>query len=720
MNGSLFSESWFKVARLRAGLHGSVEMQKQIYRGETWYVVRSTFNDGHFRVSPETYDFIATLTPECTVEEHWNRFLERYGNLAPTQDEVISILGELYLNNLLYFRNLPDVSHVFERKSENKRKKLITTAFSIISIKIPLGNPDRLLSSLSSVWAVLVSPYAGILMLLVMLAGAREAVGNWSQITDATQGMLAPSNLAYMYAALVLMKLGHETAHAAVVKRFGGSVRAVGVMLLLLTPLPYVDASDSWFFQERRQRLLVSAAGMLFDLFAAALATLVWSATGDGVVHSVAFNIMILGSVSSVFFNGNPLLRYDAYYLLADVLEIPNLYERSKKQWLYYAERYLLKVSLDDSPASSARETFWLASYGGFSFAYRCFLSVVILLVVADRLFVLGMALAVITLVVAVILPGWRFIQYLNDSPRLTGVRGRAVAVALGIACLVVVLVGLLPMPRTIYAPGVIEKSGYRKIYADTEGRLDRIYPENGSFVKKGDVIASLSNNDLERDIDVTTARMIQTAVMRQKAMLEAVSDLKPIEERRLLLEKQMEQLKHRKNNLRVVADVDGVFSMPPMEWQQGRWLKRQTQLGTLVGAGGETRFSAIVSQEQAFDLFKSAHYRGVARLYGSAGIPLQLTDLKINPYQREELPSAALGWYGGGDVAVSTADKTGRTTTEAFYEVSGRLDSPQTTSGLQLLHGRSGVLRLSLPSEPLARMAERKLRQLLQKRYKL
>lgn len=719
MNGSLFSDSWFKVARLRVSLHGSVEIQKQVYRGETWYVVRSGFNDEFFRVTPETYDFIASLTTGVTVEEHWERFLDEYGNAAPTQDEVIQVLGELYAHNLLYFQNVPDSLHAFERKSEKKRRERWSTLLSLLSIKIPLGSPERLLVPLTPLFRHLFGMYAALAWLVVVAFGARAAITEWGALADATQGFLAPANLAYMYAALILMKLGHESAHAAAVKRFGGSVRMAGVMFLVLTPLPYVDASESWFFRERRQRLLVSAAGMLFDLFAAALAALVWSRSGDGIVHSVAFNVMILGSVSSVFFNGNPLLRFDAYYLLTDLIEIPNLYERARRIWHYYAERYLFGVQVGEHPAGSLREELWLGGYGAVSFAYRCVLSVTIVLMVADRILVLGIVMAVVSLVAGIVLPARRLMVYLSDSPRLTGHRGRAVAVSLGAAALITVLVALVPLPRTIRAPGVIEQSGYLKVYAATEGKLERVLHRNGDYVDRGGMIAVLSNFDLERDLDVTRARLGQTTVMKQKALADSAADLKPLAERTALFEKQLDYLAARKRELKVVAETSGVFVSPVLESYQGRWLKRQTQLGTLLGPG-EARFSAIVSQDQAFDLFRSSHMHGIAKLFGSAGHELSLSGLAVIPYQKEELPSAALGWLGGGDVAVSSSDRSGKKTTEPFYKVTGVLRPQSGDERPRLLHGRSGILRISLPSEPLIQLVYRKVRQTLQKRYKI
>ena len=104
-------------------------------------------------------------------------------------------------------------------------------------------------------------------------------------------------------------------------------------MILVLVPVPYVDASARPAFRSKWQRALVGAAGMIVEVFLAALALYVWLAVEDGLVRAMAFNVMLIAGVSTVMFNGNPLLRFDGYYMLSDLLEIPNLAQRANTYW---------------------------------------------------------------------------------------------------------------------------------------------------------------------------------------------------------------------------------------------------------------------------------------------------------------------------------------------------------------------------------------------------
>ena len=117
----------------------------------------------------------------------------------------------------------------------------------------------------------------------------------------------------------------------------------MGIMLLVLTPIPYVDASSASAFRTKWERIMVGAAGMAVELFIAALALFVWINIEPGTVRAILYNMIFIASVSSLLFNGNPLLRYDAYYILGDLLEIPNLGPRGIQYLGYLAQRLSLR-----------------------------------------------------------------------------------------------------------------------------------------------------------------------------------------------------------------------------------------------------------------------------------------------------------------------------------------------------------------------------------------
>jgi putative peptide zinc metalloprotease protein len=216
-----------------------------------------------------------------------------------------------------------------------------------------------------------------------------NVTGLWHQAS----GVLAPDNLPLLYLAFILVKVFHEFGHAFACKKFGreegtgGEVHAMGIMFLVFMPLPYIDASSAWAFRRKWHRAVVGAAGVLVELAIAAVAAIVWARTAEGTAfHAIAYNVMFIASISTVIFNGNPLLRFDGYYVLSDLVEIPNLSQRALGYLYYLVRRYVWRVRKVQSPAHTRGEGVWFVVYGVASTAFRVFISIRIVLFLGDRL----------------------------------------------------------------------------------------------------------------------------------------------------------------------------------------------------------------------------------------------------------------------------------------------------------------------------------------------
>jgi putative peptide zinc metalloprotease protein len=371
MKGNIFSDDWYKISSLKLSIAYTANIHKQYFRGREWFVIHEPFNNKFFRVTPEAYRFLMALTPKKTVEEVWEEYLDLHPLDTPTQDEIIRLLSGLHRADLLYFKNRPKNEYIFDRYTQGEKQKLKEKLLSFLYLKIPLWDPEYWLRRSKPFIEILISKYSFLVWLVVLFFGLKSFVENYSEFSNQAQGVLSSSNLVYLYLSMAVLKFFHELGHAMMVKKFGGQVHTLGVMLVVFTPLPYMDASDSWAFRDKWHRILVGGAGMLVELFFAAIAAMVWANTGDGIVHSIAFNIMIIGSISSIFFNGNPLLKFDSYYMLSDYLEIPNLQKKSRDIWYYLVEKYLFGIKEVLSPSDTIKEGLLLSIYGVLSTFYR-------------------------------------------------------------------------------------------------------------------------------------------------------------------------------------------------------------------------------------------------------------------------------------------------------------------------------------------------------------
>ncbi len=714
--GRTFSESWHRVADQRISLRSTVKARKQFFRGEKWYLLHDPFNNRFFRLRPEAYAFVVRLRPDRTVDQVWEECLQRDPDRAPGQDDVINLLAQLYFANLLYHELPPDSAKLFERYHRRKQKELKSRLFSIMFFRLPLFDPERLLKRFMPVIRLLVSPGAALIWLMTVALAAKVVIDNFGAAAAQAEGILAPGNLLILYLCLVLVKTMHEFGHAIVCKRFGGEVHTMGVMLVVFTPLPYMDATSSWSFRSRWQRALVGAAGMIFEIFTASLAVFVWAFTGPGMIHSIAYNMIFIASVSTVIFNANPLLRYDGYYILSDLIDIPNLHTRARMQLRHIVERYIFGCRDSISPAMGLSEASWLSVFGLLGGIYRVVVYTAIILFVADRFLLAGLIMALFCVISWVIAPLFRFATYLLSDPRLGRTRPRAIAVSLGCLAIVLIFLSVVPLPNRFRSPGVLEAVDYVRVANNAPGFVKTVMVPSGADVVAGTPLMELTDHELDLEIRAVNAQLQETLALQMWAVHQETAELEPIRNRLETIEKKLENLQEQRQSLVVRARDGGIWVSPHSKEMVGTWIARGSEVGVIVNQNA-FRFSAVVSQDEASRLFGGEIRDAEVRLVGQGDKRLKAYNYKFIPFQHEKLPSAALGWSGGGEVPLSVRDETGLQAAEPFFLIYASLNQQP---GVAFLHGRSGLIRFSLQPEPLLKQWIRKFRQILQKRYRL
>jgi putative peptide zinc metalloprotease protein len=711
-----FSESWYRIAGQRLALRSHVRVQRQIFRGERYYVLHDPYTNQFFRLRPEAYAFIGRLRLDQTVESVWKDCLDTHPEEAPGQEDVLQLLAQLHGANLLHSNLSPDSAKLFERFKKRRQREVKGALTNLLYARLPLFDPSAWLNRLAPLLRRIISPAGALVWLLIVGFAIKVAADHSADLLARPDVLLAPSNLPLLYLGMLLLKLFHEFGHAAMCRRFGGEVHVFGVMLAFLTPMPFVDTTSSWSFRSRWPRALVGAGGMIAELLVASAAVFVWAHTGEGTLHGLAYNMMFVASVSTLLFNANPLLRFDGYYILSDLLEIPNLQARADEQLRHAVERYLFGNKKSHGPALQTSEAFWLGFYGILSRVYRVFLFAGIILFLAERYLILGVLMALACLFSWLLKPVYQLVHYLAFDPRLARRRGRATAVVAGAAAVLIVLLGVIPAPDHFRAPGVVEAVEHTLVSAETVGRLEKILTPSGSRVQKGQPLVELSDPETLLLIEGAQAQLTESNALRQRALDQSIGELKAIVSRIEAVEKQLRRYEQQKSALIVRAAHDGIWYAPELQHSLGSYVVRGTELGQLVNPSA-FRFSAVVSENDAPRLFEGTQRTAEVRLYGQTDLALRVTGQRIIPADQTVLPSAALGWRSGGDVAVFAADRGGVRTREPFFAVQGLLEP---RPGVVLMHGWTGRIRFALPPQPLLWQWKRQLTQLLQKRYGL
>ncbi|HEX2958609.1 MAG TPA: hypothetical protein VHO70_17365, partial [Chitinispirillaceae bacterium] len=220
----IFHDSWYRIAEQRITLRPSVRIKRQFFRGELWFVLHDPYTNQFFRFPPEVYEFIARLSQGRSVNEIWNELVTHMPECAPTQGNIINVLAQLYQANLIHSDLSPDSKRLFERyeKRENKKRQMLL--LNLLFARIPVYDPDALLKKSLPLIRILFGPAGLVLWSVIIGAGLKSFFDNFNLALQQSQGILAPSNLILLYAAIACVKLIHEFGHGAAVRRFGGEV----------------------------------------------------------------------------------------------------------------------------------------------------------------------------------------------------------------------------------------------------------------------------------------------------------------------------------------------------------------------------------------------------------------------------------------------------------------------------------------------------------------
>jgi putative peptide zinc metalloprotease protein len=652
MSASLFSNSWYRVAELKPRLRAHAQIHRQTFRGQVWYVLQDHQTGRFFRVSPAANRMLCLMDGRRTMREVWDIAGAHAADDPPTQDETIQLLSQLHASDLLQGELPPDVAEIAERSQLADRRRLIQRLRNPMAMRLPLFDPDKLLEATLPLVRPLFSAVGFLAWLTLVLTGAVLAMLHWSELTsNVADRVLVAQNVALIVCVYPLMKILHELGHAYATKVWGGEVHEVGVMLLVFIPVPYVDASASAAFRQKRRRIVVGGAGIIVELALAAIAMIVWINASPGLGRAVAFNVILIGSISTLFFNGNPLLRFDGYYILSDLIEIPNLGTRANSYLFFLVQRYLLRIDTLDNPATAPGEAKWLLAYAILSFLYRMVVSFGIAVFLATRLFFVGTAMALWAIVSIAALPMLKGIRFLATSPRLRGQRRRAFSVVGGMAAVAGAILFLVPLPYATVAQGVVWIPDRAEVRAKAEGFVTEVLTSPGADVAAKRQLVALADPILNAKVAVAQA-LLQEMQLR----FEAVKQLDRVQA--AVLQEQVQRLtgtladyRVRQEDLTVTSTQDGRFVLPRAEDMPGRFLKRGDLLGYVIG-DNDLVVRVVVPQADV-DLVRQRTDRVDAYFAENLDRPVPARIRREVPAAQNDVPSMALTTQGGGPIVL-------------------------------------------------------------------
>ena len=665
MSATLFSRDWYRIAALKPRHRDHVSVHAHRYRGKRWYLLEDHITGQVRKLSPQSYLIFGLMNGTRSVDQLWDMAAQRLGEEMPSHEELLQLLASLYQANLIRMDVSGDVNELFERGRDAKHKRWMSKLKSPLSIQIPLVDPERFLQATQAFVRPFFSRLALALWCVLVFTMLVLVGQHWDELTkNVTDRVLAADNLLLLWLIYPVIKILHELGHAYAVKRNGGEVHELGIMLLVLIPMPYVDASASSAFADKKQRILVGSAGILVELFIASLAMLVWANAEPGLVKSIAFNIIFLAGVSTVLVNGNPLLRFDGYYVLSDYLEIPNLAQRANQYWGWLSKRVLFGVKGHDSPAHDRIEAAWLCGYGVGALVYRLFLMTTIILFVAKKYFVVGVLLALWSFIGTFIWPNMKMLaKAWQDSDARSGSRSPVIMMPL-VAIAIIVLLAVVPLPLSTSIEGVVQLDDSRRVLAGENCFLSTVSKEAGAEVRKGDLLMSCTNRRLQANQEILVQQYAEARAQRMGVWDDPVQ-IKIYEQELTRLDDEIIENREQLAALNIYAHADGLWWVKDATDLPGRFVPRGSLLGHIITDSNINVLAMIPEAE--IELVRD-HVTNVSALkVDDIYSELTPSGWDIFPSASKDLVSQVLVEAGGGTIVADPSEPEAKTLQRYF-----------------------------------------------------
>ena len=713
MAESIFDPSWYRVSALTPCIRAHGEIHKHKYRNQTWFLIQDHATNRFNRFTPEAYSLIKIMDGKHTIQEIFDLSTEQLGDDAPTQTEIIQLLGQLYTTDMLQCDISPDTTELFKRYENHEKQKLKQTLKTPLAIRIPLLDPDRFLEKYSSLFRNIFTIQGFVVWLLVVLIALILAGFHWGELTEnVSDRVLAPQNLVLIWIIFPLIKSLHELGHGFATKVWGGEVHEMGLMLLLFMPVPYVDASSASAFQDRKKRAIVGAAGMLVEVFVAALAMLVWVAVEPGMIKSIAFNIMLIAGISTILFNGNPLLKFDGYYILADLVEIPNMATRANKYIMYLLQKYLYGVKEITTPASSDGERRWFASFAIASFFYRMIIYFSIIIFIAGKFFFIGILLAMWAIATMFVFPLVKGLHYLFRSNQLNQTRSRALSYTSAILLTIFIFLFVIPLPWHTVSDGVVWPSEKSMIRMGTSAFIEKVLVEDGGKVSKGQSLIVCKDSMLSLEIKKKKYE-IKELMAQQRAFKQSdLVQFDVVDKELNRARSELSRVREKEAELIIRAPVEGTFYVEQISDLPGKYLVQGQPVAYVLYKEINT-VRVVVPQNNAA-LVRDSTDSVEVRLVTNVNNTIEATIKREVPAGSKELPNANLSGFSGSGIAIDPREKDKLKTFERVFQFDIQMQgekivlNPGTRVYVRFYHGIS----------PLAYRWYKSLKQLLLRNF--
>jgi putative peptide zinc metalloprotease protein len=503
--------------QVKIRLRTDLVIDPQKYEGRTYYVVKDPVSLRYYRLKDHEHFLIRYMDGQHTLEDAQKEYEKRYRPDRLKLEELEAFAQQLLTAGLAQNESPRAGQQLFDRRKKRKRTEWMQTLTNILYIKIPVIDPDKVLTRMLkylgfifTMWFFLLS--VGFMLSAILLVATHFDV--FRSKLPSYHEFFSFKTIVYLWVALGAVKIIHEFGHGLSCKKFGGEVHEMGLLFLCLSPALYCNVSDAWTLPNKWHRIIISAAGIYVELVIAAAATFIWWNTPtQPFIHNLSLSLMVVCSVSTVVFNANPLMRYDGYYVVADWLEIPNLRERSNRFLQNLFMEHCLGIEVPPEEYMALWRRILFVTYAIVSYCYYWFVTFAILRFMYSflRPYKLEVISSMLTLGAIASMAGWplyRLGKNIHRRGRLPDMKRWRVIATCSVAAAILLFVFFVPVPISrIRGTGIIESvpDAQSKVFVSGKGgTLEKLNVKPGQVVHKGDELAVFVNHNLDYQIEST------------------------------------------------------------------------------------------------------------------------------------------------------------------------------------------------------------------------
>lgn len=672
---------------LRLTCRADLETTRQQYQGRDYWVLKDPISLKYFRFEEEEFALLKMIDGKSSPDQIKRRFDYKFAPQKISMQELYQFVGMLYRSSLLISDSADQGIELKKRGEKNRAQELRQSLTNILAIRYRGFDPDGLLGALNGYVGWIFSWPAFLMIATLWLAALALIIAQFDVFQSklpSFNDFFAAKNWIWLALVMAGTKVIHEFGHGLACKRFGGQCHEMGVMFLVLTPCLYVNVSDSWLLNNKWHRALIAAAGMYFEFILAAMAVFVWWFSTPGMVNQLALNVVFVSSVSTVLFNANPLLRYDGYYILSDLLEIPNLRAKATTILQRTFGELLLGIESRPDPFLPTRKKWLFATYSVMAALYKWVITFSIFWFVYSVLEpygfkIIGQLLAMTAIYGLVAMPLIQLYKFFSVPGRLGVVKPIRASIS-GVSLLVIIgAVLMIPIPHYIYCDFYAQAANAENVYVDVPGSLAEIYVTENRLVNEGDPLVRLHSQRLKVQLaslatEVETADVRLRNIQNAAAVMDSVAD--GLHSAEVALAAALENHRSRRldeDKLIVRAPIRGYFLTPPrmerksndgselIQWHgsplEPRNLNAHLESSSMVGqiVPNLEELEAVMAVDQGdIEFVKSG--QSVEMLINQIPCKIYQSEVDVvTPTEFASTPKSLSSKYGGGIVTTTS-----------------------------------------------------------------